>query len=106
MRHLSPAVPTHRHRRSRLAVIGLALLVTAWFTEHARSGRYGFATRARLEARAADLAVEIARLDATRRALAHEVALLAAEPPSADLVEEIARDVLGFARPQDRILPR
>jgi cell division protein FtsB len=38
-----------------------------------------------------------------RAKLERDVALLKPDLPDADLVEEIARDVLGFARPTERI---
>ncbi len=41
-----------------------------------------------------------------RAKLERDVALLKPELPDADLVEEIARDVLGFARPSDRVYSR
>ena len=52
------------------------------------------------------LAFEIASLETVRAALARDVALLMPEDPSSDLVEEIARDVLGFSFPTDRITRR
>ena len=52
------------------------------------------------------LAFEIKSLEAVRSHLARDVALLAPDQPAPDMVEEIARDVLGFSKPQDRIHPR
>ena len=39
-----------------------------------------------------------------RSKLERDVALLSPEVPNADLVEEIARDVLGYVHPSDRII--
>jgi cell division protein FtsB len=47
---------------------------------------------------------EIRTLEAARSGLKRDVALLSPELPDADLVEEIARDVLGFVKPGDRII--
>lgn len=50
------------------------------------------------------LATETEKLEAVRSALARDVALLSPTLPDADLVEEIARDVLGYVRPGERIV--
>ena len=47
---------------------------------------------------------ELATLNARKSVLARDVALLTAEPPPADIVEDIARRVLGFARPTELVL--
>jgi cell division protein FtsB len=41
-----------------------------------------------------------------RAKLERDVALLAPDLPNPDMVEEIARDVIGFVHPSDRILTR
>jgi cell division protein FtsB len=80
------------------------MALTAYFVQHAVHGRHGLESRQRLEMRASMLAAETAKLEAVRAALARDVALLSPEIPEADLVEEIARSVLGYARPGERIL--
>lgn len=52
------------------------------------------------------LEFEIKSLDAVRSHLARDVALLAPDQPAPDMVEEVARDVLGFSYPGDSILRR
>ena len=47
---------------------------------------------------------EIKSLEAVRSKLERDVALLAPELPNPDLTEEIARDVLGYVHPKDRIV--
>ena len=54
--------------------------------------------------RASLLDFEIRSLEAVRSSLERDVALLTPELPDADLVEEIARDQLGFAAPGDKLL--
>jgi cell division protein FtsB len=39
-----------------------------------------------------------------RAKLERDVALLSPEKPDPDLVEEVAREVLGFVRPDDAVL--
>ena len=82
------------------------LSATGYFAYHALYGRHGFEARVRLIEHASVLEFEIKSLEAVRSHLARDVALLATEPPNADLVEEVARNVLGFAYPTDRILRR
>lgn len=80
--------------------------LTCTFAYHALYGRHGLETRSRLISRSAGLEFEIRGLEAVRARLKRDVALLATEPPNADLVEENARDVLGFVHPNDRIYSR
>ncbi len=82
------------------------LALTCTFAYHALYGRHGLETRSRLISRSAGLEFEIRGLEAVRARLKRDVALLASEPPNADIVEEVARDVLGFVNPHDRILAR
>ncbi len=60
--------------------------------------------RSRLIERSALLEFEVKSLEAVRAKLERDVALLSPQKPDDDLVEEIAREVLGFVRPQDQVL--
>jgi cell division protein FtsB len=92
-----------RSRRSHLVLLG-CLLLSAWFIHHAIKGRHGLEARARLISRSSALEREIAGLKAMHGRLERDVALLAAEPPDRDFVEEIAANVLGMAYPHDLVL--
>jgi cell division protein FtsB len=93
--------------RSRQCFVLLSCcLTTGYFVNHAQNGRHGFEARSRLINRSNVLEFEIRSLEAVRAHLARDVALLSPELPAPDLVEEIARDVLGFSRPNDTILRR
>lgn len=78
--------------------------MTATFAYHAIHGRHGLETRSRLISRSEGLEFEIRGLETVRAHLQRDVALLSSTPPDADLVAEIARDVLGFVHASDRIL--
>jgi cell division protein FtsB len=92
-----------RKGRRRQALVSLCcLLAIGYFAYHATSGRRSYEARSRLIQRAGVLESEIARLEAARARLARDVRLLEAGDP--DLVEELAIDRLGFARPEDRLL--
>lgn len=81
-----------------------SLAATVYFALHAVYGTHGLLARSRLIERSEMLEREIASLEAVRRSLRRDVALLSTEPPHHDLVEEIARSVLGFAGPADFIV--
>ena len=82
-----------------LTCLGLTVL----FGYHAVYGRYGLERRAKLLERGEILDFEILSLEAERSRLQRDVALLSPERPDADIIEEVARDVLGFADPADKI---
>lgn len=100
-------------RRSRLGarvrqvlVLLTCLLATAYFAYHGLYGRHGLGAREQLNERASLLDFEIRSLETVRSKLERDVALLAPELPHPDLVEEIARDVLGYVHASDKILPK
>lgn len=82
----------------------LCLGLTAYFAFHTLKGRHGLEARDRLIERESALQFEIESLEAVRSKLARDVALLRPDLPNPDMVEEIAREVLGFANPRDQIL--
>ena len=90
----------------RILVVLTCLGLTCTFAYHALYGRHGLETRSRLISRSAALEFEIRGLEAVRARLKRDVALLSQDPPNADLTEEVARDVLGFVHPDDRVLTR
>ena len=77
---------------------------TAYFAHHALYGRHGVYARSEMLQRSALLDFELKSLDTVNAKLRHDVALLSPELPNADMVEEIARDVLGYVHPNDRII--
>ncbi|WP_291173245.1 septum formation initiator family protein [Hyphomicrobium sp.] len=82
----------------------LCLGLTAYFAFHTVKGRHGLEARDKLLERESALQFEIESLEAVRTNLARDVALLRPDLPDPDFVEEIAREVLGFAHPRDRVL--
>jgi cell division protein FtsB len=78
--------------------------MTAYFAHHAINGRHGLEVRSTLIERSALLEFEIKSLEAVRAKLKRDVALLSPERPNPDIVEEIARGVLGFVDPDDRVV--
>src|SRR5215467_10446209 len=92
-------------RRSRPRQILVSLFCVCglgYFAYHAIVGKRGLEARSRLIERSRQLEPEIARLEAQRASLEHKVRLLDAADP--DVVEELAIEVLGVARPGDRVV--
>lgn len=77
------------------------LISSAYFGYHALHGRHGLDARDRLIERASLLDFEIKSLETVRDKLKRDVALLSPVKPDPDMVEEIARDVLGYVHPKD-----
>ena len=90
--------------RRRSPVLLVCCCLTAYFGFHAVHGKHGIEARQRLEARLARLSGELRALDAVRRELEGEVALLDEKRPNAAYIEELARGMLAYARSDDRIL--
>jgi cell division protein FtsB len=88
-------------RRQTLVSVG-CLLAIGYFAYHAVSGNRGLEARSRLIERTGVLEHEIARLKSARARLERDVKLL--DAGDADLVEELAIETLGFARPGDRVV--
>jgi cell division protein FtsB len=96
-------------RRSKLrqfAVVLCCLGLMTYFGHHAMHGRHGLEARTRLIERSSLLAFEARSLEAVRAKLQRDVALLSPSKPNPDMVEEVARDVLGFVKPDDIVVVR
>jgi cell division protein FtsB len=93
-----------RLRLRQVLVLLSSLCATAYFSHHAMKGRHGLEARSALLEQADLLEFEIRSLETVRARLRHDVALLTPDRPDPDLVEEIARDVLGYVHPADRVI--
>jgi cell division protein FtsB len=85
-------------------VLLIALGLAAYFGYHTIQGRHGLEARSRLIERASVLDTEIRALEAVRSRIDREIALLSESNPDPDFIDEIARDMLGFAKPGERII--
>jgi cell division protein FtsB len=95
----------HDRRKSQprqILVSLVCLCALAYFAHHAVKGKRGLEARSRLIERSGVLEPQIARLEAARTRLERDVRLLNARDP--DIIEELAIEVLGFARPGDRVI--
>jgi cell division protein FtsB len=92
-----------RKGRPRQILVSLfCLFALGYFAYHAIVGKRGLEARSRLIERSGQLEPEIERLEALRARLERDVRLLDARDP--DIVEELAIEILGFARPGDRVV--
>lgn len=88
----------------RMQVLLVCGCLTAYFGFHAIHGKHGLEARWALQARTTVLAGELRDLEAVRGRLEREVALLKEGKTDPAFVEEIARGLLAYARPGERIL--
>ena len=92
-----------RKGRPRQILVSLfCLFALGYFAYHAIVGKRGLEARSRLIERSRQLEPEIERLEALRARLERDVRLLDVRDP--DIVEELAIEILGFARPGDRVV--
>ena len=90
-------------RRPSLVVL-LCLCLTTYFAYHTMQGRHGLAARFRLIERSTTVEQEIRAHEAVRSRLEREMALLNLDAPDPDYIDDLARQMLGFADPRDRLI--
>ncbi len=95
-----------RPKAGQVLVVLFCFGLMSYFGHHGIHGRYGLETRTRLMERSELLAFEARSLEAIRSKLKRDVALLSPAKPHPDLVEEAARDVLGFVKKDEIVILR
>jgi cell division protein FtsB len=85
---------------SALVTLGAFLLGT-YFVFHAVQGEYGLFNRVQIEAEATRLTAELADLQSQLSALENKTRRLSDGFLDLDLLDERARDVLGYGRPNE-----
>lgn len=88
----------------QLFTLTVCCALTGYFAFHTISGRYGINAQNELLTRTTALEFQANALQQARDRLQREIALLSPDMPDPDLVEEIAREVLGYANPRDRLI--
>lgn len=83
----------------------LLIIVGAYFTFTAVQGDYGLFRRIQIEAEITRLSEELATLEAQTARMEILTRRLSDEYLDLDLLDERARAVLGYARPDEIILP-
>jgi cell division protein FtsB len=87
-----------------LTLHAVAASLIGYFAWQAFEGNYGLEARKGYEEDISRLTRERDDLQAKRKELERRVALLRPESIDPDMVEELARRDLGFARPQDLVM--
>jgi len=100
---------THRRRRTILTALGLyalAALFIGYFGVNAVTGNHGLRARQVMEKQMAAMTAELDRLKTERVVWERRVSLLRANQLDPDMLDERARQLLGYADPRDVILLR
>lgn len=93
-----------RRRLRHAAVPAVCACAVAYFGFHAIQGDHGLVTYMRYGQYISTLQAEYAATVRARENLEHRVSLLRSQSLDPDLLEERARDILGFAHPDDRVI--
>lgn len=93
-----------RRRVRHAAVPVICACIVGYLGFHAIQGDHGMIAYLRYGQYIATLQTDYAQTVRTREGLEHRVSLLRSQSLDPDLLEERARDVLGFAHPNDRVI--
>lgn len=95
---------TRQRRKSYLRpliVPVIALAFTGYFAWHGWHGSFGIEARRQLAVEAGRLEQDLERVKAERRAIEHRVVLLRSSSLESDMLDERAREILGFANAKE-----
>jgi len=93
-----------RSRKFDISVTIVCLSLLSYFGWHAYEGPRGYPYRDQLAAKEAVLLDRFAKIDGERQKLEHRVALLRPDSIDPDLLDELARSQLDYARPSDVVV--
>jgi cell division protein FtsB len=99
-------VRRHRLRAAfaQLALWMVTLASVAYFAHHAVSGNRGIVAKRGYEAEMAELESELTRIRRERDTIEKRVAALRPNHVDRDLLDQLARERLGYMHPDERIL--
>jgi cell division protein FtsB len=100
-----------RHHRLRSALAQLALWMAtlasvAYFAHHAVSGNRGIVAKRAYEAEIMSLEAELKKVKSQRAALENRVAALRPSQVERDVLDQLARERLGYMHPDERVLEK
>jgi cell division protein FtsB len=100
------AILNELKRRSK-DVIGpvLGFLIVGYFVYHSIEGERGLTAYVRLNERLADARAQLEEVQAERQALERRVKLLRTDNLDPDMLDERARTILNYSRPDEIVIP-
>ncbi len=84
----------------------VCLVIVAWFGSYGVNGSHGMFALVRINEGIVQKEAELARVRAERAALEHRVSLIKPESIDPDLLDELARSMLGYAAKGELIIMR
>ena len=101
-------ITSRKGRNGRYALLlALCLALIGYFSYHAVEGNHGLNRRAALAERITRLEAELAALKTERLRIEHDVSLMTARAASEpDMLDEQARALLNYVRPDDIVVLR
>lgn len=100
---------TRQHKKSLVRPFLLPLVAlgfSGYFAWHGWHGSFGIEARRALDAEAARLEATMAELKAEKAEVERRVSLLRASSLESDMLDERAREILGFAQPGELVVYR
>lgn len=100
---------TRQHKKSLLRpfiVPIIALGFSGYFAWHGWHGSFGIEARRKLDAEAARLEATLAELALEKAGVERRVALLRPQSLESDMLDERAREILGFVQPSELVIYR
>ena len=83
----------------------LGFCIVGYFVYHSIEGDRGLTAYVRLVEQLADARAQLAELQADRQAIEHRVSLLRTDHLDPDMLDERARVILNYSRPDEVIIP-
>lgn len=98
---------TRQRKKSVIRPLILPLIAcgfSAYFAWHGWHGSFGIEARRKLDLEIAQLQASMTEIHAERADLERRVSLLRAQSLESDMLDERARDILGFTRPNEIVV--
>lgn len=96
----------HRGRSFGSVLLGLCVSLFCYFGYHTINGDHGIEARGVLKTKISRLSLDLSHLTRRRQLLDRDVALMQPDQIDPDILDEQARRVLNFARPDEIIVLR
>jgi len=85
-------------------VLLICLFLVSYFAYHTIKGKHGLEARVSLNVHAFNLERRLTSLEAMRANLERDIALMSNPAINKDMLDEKARELLGYSRPDEKII--